>query len=143
MRITCQALPFDDAYVLRFGHVVVECAIQPRQLGAGYLLGVHQRIDEVATIVRSLGQPRLMNNNIQRLPQPVDLFTGQGERIRNNGFGAHSDSLVKQLKCRKWLSLERCGPSLNSVVKSCRYVAGLQKLNVCPLARRRFISQSR
>ena len=66
-------MPFGDAQFLRLGLVVVQRVIEARQLGERKFLGLHQRVDDVAAIVRALRQPCLVSDNLQRLAQPEAL----------------------------------------------------------------------
>ena len=105
------------ALVLDLSHVIGHRIADPCELIAGQFLDVCERVIDVAAKSSTLRQSRLLCDQIQSLPEAVEMVAGQRERIRNKGLTAHVASLGERLPGRKGLPVLAPRLGLRAAVK--------------------------
>ena len=75
--------------ILSFGLVIFQRVFDPREMIADRVLDLRECILDVTTVTAVLRHTSLVAGDLQGLPEPIETFAGQEERIRNKGLAAH------------------------------------------------------
>jgi hypothetical protein len=118
------------ALVLDLSHVIGHRIADPCELIAGQFLDVCERVIDVAAKSSTLRQARLLCDQIQSLPEAVEMVAGQRERERigNKGLTAHAASLGERLLGRKGLRVVASRLGLHAAVKDNLYTLVLSTI---------------